>query len=82
MLWLLKLLVFGACGLSVFSDDLVENVIDESEIDASLSENIVLYGIISELATQKINISATCAADLTSIFRGINQQNMWAVKGM
>lgn len=80
-MWFLKCLVFVACGLSVFSDEAVRNVMEESEIDNSLSENIVVYGIISELASHKPNISLTCANDLTNILRSINKQDMWAIKG-
>lgn len=81
-MWFFKfLLVLVACVFSVFSDEVVRNVMEESEIDSSLSENIVVYGIISELASQNTNISLTCATDLTNILRSINKQDMWAIKG-
>lgn len=73
--------MFITCSLNVFSDEVVRDVIEESEIDHSLLENIVVYGIISELRNQNTNVSATCANDLTSILRSINKQDMWAVKG-
>lgn len=81
-MWLLKFLVFIVCGASVFSNELVENVMEESEIDRSLSENIIVYGIISELVALNRNVSLTCATDLTNILRSINRQDMWAIKGI
>lgn len=81
-MWFFKFLVFVACGFSsVFSAEVVQNVMEESEIDNSLSENIVVYGMISELASINSNISLTCTTDLTSILRSINKLDLWAIKG-
>lgn len=84
-MWFLKFLISVVCCLHVFSngaDEVVQNVMEESEIDNSLLENIVLYGITSEiLRNSNQNISATCGNDLTNILRSINKQDMWAVKG-
>lgn len=79
---LLKCLVFVVCCLSALSAELYNEEIKESEIDGSLSENIVLYGIISELASRTTNVTSKCVADLTKIFRSINRQDMWALKGL
>lgn len=80
-MWFLKFLVFVACAFSVFSDEVVRHVMEESEIDISLSENIVVYGIISELASISSNVSLTCTTDLTRILRSINKLDLWAIKG-
>lgn len=80
-MWALKFLVPFACAFCVFSDELVGKVMDESEIDKSLSENIVLYGIISELVSHSSNISSICTSELVNVFRSINNQEMWAIKG-
>ena len=68
--------------MNVHCGEVTQNLLEESEINVSLSENIVLYGIITELAKQSTNVSATCAADLTNILRGINKHDLWAVKGV
>ncbi|KAJ6632736.1 Nose resistant to fluoxetine protein 6 [Pseudolycoriella hygida] len=81
-MWFFKFLVFVACGFSVFSDEVVRNVMEESEIVGSLSENIVVYGIIAELASGMINVTATCSNELVDILRGINKRDMWAIKVM
>lgn len=78
----LKCLVFAVCCLSALSVEIPHEEIKESEIDGNLSENIVLYGIISELAFRTANVTSKCVADLTNIFRSINRQDMWALKGL
>lgn len=80
-MWALQFLITFVCALSVLSNELVDVVIDESEIDKSLSENIVVYGIISELASHQSNISSICNTELVNIFRSINNKEMWAIKG-
>ena len=80
-MWFLKCFVFITCCLSVFSIEIIENVMQEDEIDQSLLENIVVYGISSELRSHNRYINATCANDLTNLLRSINKQDMWAIKG-
>ncbi|KAG4071607.1 hypothetical protein HA402_011761 [Bradysia odoriphaga] len=76
---LLALLLYGS---NVLCGEVSQHVLEESEIDGSLAENIVLYGFISELTERNTNVSATCAADLTNILKSINKQDMWAVKAL
>lgn len=80
-MWFIKYCIFIGCFVSASSENAVQNVMEQSEISDSLSESIVVYGIISELANRNINVSSICAFDLTNILRGINKKDMWAVKG-
>lgn len=79
----IKYIIFVVgCIFSVLSDKIVRNGLEKNEIDINLLENIVLYGITSELADRNTSISSMCAFDLTNILRGINNKEMWALKGI
>lgn len=69
-MWFIKYVVFVGCIVSVFSDKVFQNVMEESEIDSSLLENIVGYGIISELAYRNTNISSIMCLRFNNHFEG------------
>lgn len=51
------------------------------EVNISLMKNSILYGILSESAINDYKINGFCSRDLRSMFNGINDKQMWAIKG-
>lgn len=86
MLWSV-LLLFIVNYYVQASTDLVDNNSESItngsayDVNISLVKNSVLYGILSESVINDYETNGFCSRDLKSMYNGINNKIMWAIKG-